>query len=393
MIVPNASDPVDESTIDWTGTAELEFVEVVIAGVSEKVCFLVDMTIGGSYSGTLQTDSNLEFFFSGSLDPYVPLDLEEVDLSISPDCGSESGVITVLAGAGQEVIITAVFPAEGQIEGNSVTNLPFDEYAIFVTDVFCTSINTMILNIEVPDGTFTPQIETVTPVYNCLASSTSDGSIEGGGFTGTVTGGFGPFNTVVNGWPGSELNDAPSFGFNDITQAGQYTALVTDESSGCQSLLQVDIPEEDVELTVELVSVEGLLDGQYGPILPGEIQVEVITDVLNPNVTYNWTPAGGINDQNGGYTDIVNPGNYTVLAELSPSGCQASLTIELPYDLCTLTADLNSDGVVNSADLISFLNFYGQLCKGCLGDLNQDGIVDTLDLLILLGQMDSSCLD
>jgi hypothetical protein len=377
-----------------TGSAGLTFTDIsIIPAVGEKVCFAVDLTVGGTYQISLETDAEVPFNFSGELLPYVPLDLNQLEVVVNPDCGEGSGSIAFFGGDYQDVLVSFHFPVNGVNQFNEVINLPFGVYAVNVTDLFCASIDTLIFNIEVPDGTFTPQIETVTPVYNCLASSTSDGSIEGGGFTGTVTGGFGPFNTVVNGWPGSELNNAPNFGFDGITQAGQYTALVTDESSGCQSLLQVDIPEEDVELTVELVSVLGLLDGQYGPILPGEIQVDVITDVSNPDITYTWSPAGGINDQSGGYTAIVNPGNYTVTAELTPSGCQASLTVELPYDLCTLTADLNSDGVVNSADLLSFLNYYGQLCEGCLGDLNQDGIVNTLDLLILLGQMNSSCLD
>lgn len=50
--------------------------------------------------------------------------------------------------------------------------------------------------------------------------------------------------------------------------------------------------------------------------------------------------------------------------------------------------DLNSDGVVNSADLIILLAFWGPCPPPpleCLGDLNADEVVGVADLLILLG--------
>jgi len=51
-------------------------------------------------------------------------------------------------------------------------------------------------------------------------------------------------------------------------------------------------------------------------------------------------------------------------------------------------ADLNGDGVVNTADLLALLAAWGD-CPGggepCPADINGDGIVNTVDLLILLG--------
>ena len=58
-------------------------------------------------------------------------------------------------------------------------------------------------------------------------------------------------------------------------------------------------------------------------------------------------------------------------------------------DACEpLLGDLNSDGVVNSADLIILLAFWGSCPPPpleCLGDLNADEVVGVADLLILLG--------
>lgn len=48
--------------------------------------------------------------------------------------------------------------------------------------------------------------------------------------------------------------------------------------------------------------------------------------------------------------------------------------------------DLNEDGVIGAADLLAFLEAFGQICHcPCEEDLNGDGIVNTSDLVILLG--------
>jgi hypothetical protein len=52
-------------------------------------------------------------------------------------------------------------------------------------------------------------------------------------------------------------------------------------------------------------------------------------------------------------------------------------------------ADLNSDGVVNGADLTIMLSMWGP-CRGCLADLDGNGFVDGADLTVLLGAWGSS---
>jgi hypothetical protein len=52
-------------------------------------------------------------------------------------------------------------------------------------------------------------------------------------------------------------------------------------------------------------------------------------------------------------------------------------------------ADLNSDGVVNGADLTILLSMWGP-CRGCLADLDGNGFVDGADLTILLSAWGTS---
>jgi len=53
-------------------------------------------------------------------------------------------------------------------------------------------------------------------------------------------------------------------------------------------------------------------------------------------------------------------------------------------------ADLNSDGVIDTADLGALLGLYGSADPGA--DINADGVVDTADLGILLGEFGTGCL-
>jgi hypothetical protein len=61
-----------------------------------------------------------------------------------------------------------------------------------------------------------------------------------------------------------------------------------------------------------------------------------------------------------------------------------TITCEPGKDPIECPADLNSDDVVDGADLLILLGQWGS-CTGCSGDLNGDNVVDGADLLILLG--------
>jgi hypothetical protein len=71
------------------------------------------------------------------------------------------------------------------------------------------------------------------------------------------------------------------------------------------------------------------------------------------------------------------------------SGCmdEAALNFNsnaiIPLDVCQYLGDLNGDGVVDIADLLSLLGAFG--CTECSDtDLNGDGVVSVQDVLILL---------
>jgi hypothetical protein len=53
-------------------------------------------------------------------------------------------------------------------------------------------------------------------------------------------------------------------------------------------------------------------------------------------------------------------------------------------DICECLADLNTDSIVNGADISVLLGYWGQSGKGVVGDINGDGLVDGADLAMLL---------
>jgi len=63
------------------------------------------------------------------------------------------------------------------------------------------------------------------------------------------------------------------------------------------------------------------------------------------------------------------------------------LVVRFTTDLCP--ADLNNDGVIDTADLGILIGNFGG--PGPLGDINGDGVVDTADLGILIGQFGQLC--
>ncbi|MCB9838097.1 MAG: endonuclease [Phycisphaeraceae bacterium] len=73
------------------------------------------------------------------------------------------------------------------------------------------------------------------------------------------------------------------------------------------------------------------------------------------------------------------------------SGMPLTLNVSANLVLAGCSADINGDGVVDTADLGQMLSAFGASGPGLLADLNGDQIVDTADLGILLGEFGMSC--
>lgn len=122
------------------------------------------------------------------------------------------------------------------------------------------------------------------------------------------------------------------------------------------------------------------------------------------NLTQNpifWNPAAGdfrlqpaspgVNSGNNNFTtmDLDLAGNERIQGGTVDRGCYES-----DYaDVCP--GDFDSNGLINSADLLVFLASYGTVCdqSTCQEDLTGDGTVNVADLLELLGVYGNACDD
>lgn len=88
-------------------------------------------------------------------------------------------------------------------------------------------------------------------------------------------------------------------------------------------------------------------------------------------------------DQTLGCTD-AQACNFSPSATADDGSCE--------YISCSCLGDINDDGVVNVADVLTFLMSYG--CTGDCGaaDLNNDGAVNSADLLIIISSLGATCL-
>jgi hypothetical protein len=93
--------------------------------------------------------------------------------------------------------------------------------------------------------------------------------------------------------------------------------------------------------------------------------------------------AWGYNRQ--GQTDVPEPNNNFVAVFAGSSGSPASFAIRAALPT-PLPGDLDGDGVVGVADLLTLLGAWGPCAdpQNCPADLDGDGVVGVADLLILL---------
>jgi hypothetical protein len=74
--------------------------------------------------------------------------------------------------------------------------------------------------------------------------------------------------------------------------------------------------------------------------------------------------------------------NYDISATIDDGLCE--------YASCACPADLNEDGIISVADLLTLLTEYG--CSvNCENDINGDGAINAQDLLVILSVFNTDC--
>jgi probable HAF family extracellular repeat protein len=118
---------------------------------------------------------------------------------------------------------------------------------------------------------------------------------------------------------------------------------------------------------------------------------------------FRWTEAGGMEDLNVAYANLLDDGSYLETAQaISPdgryivgTGYNAATGRREAYLLDTRPSrrdgDVNGDGCVDDSDLLRVLFAFGATGNNLPEDLTRDGIVDDADLLEVLFNFGSGC--
>ena len=92
---------------------------------------------------------------------------------------------------------------------------------------------------------------------------------------------------------------------------------------------------------------------------------------------------------------VPNGSGELILVELDSTVSNFSAGSTIEYDCCSLLADFDGNGTVQTADLLTFLLYFGTATdeNSSEFDFNDSGTIDVLDLLTVLNAFGTDCED
>ncbi|WKZ58233.1 MAG: gliding motility-associated C-terminal domain-containing protein [Cyclobacteriaceae bacterium] len=205
----------------------------------------------------------------------------------------------------------------GPYATEDLSNLQDGVYSVLVTDdnSGCTASANITINNTAPTLSLS---SVVTDNSRCIAPF--NGAIDL-----TVAGSAGPFTFDWSGPNGP-------FNTEDLTalQDGNYSVLVTDNTSGCTATLNVSVGNTAPVLSLSQVVVPNSQCGTPN----GSIDLTVAGSA-GP-FTFSWTGPSGFSASTEDISGLIG-GNYDVTVTDNTSGCQVLATINVPDATATLT--------------------------------------------------------
>jgi hypothetical protein len=373
--------------VNITDNGSIQYVNMIYDANLTNICTL-SFTLD---DGSMFTSASQLF---GSV-----LDLSTLTPTIIPSCGPNTStgqiVFDINPGVNVNIIWQALpfVPVLGVTTNNGVTQLPGGmNYLVVVQDATCLDVfEWFVVSIPISPITFT--IDQVIPVTPCTSQTVfAAGSIPGS-ISGTISGGSGDFDVE---WTSGELlgeitNDISQ---TEINSSDTYTFEIKDNVTLCVNQNgNVTVPSNnlDLDITIQELSpmiTNGDINAVGGPpansiVVSGSLgSTLTISPSGTYNVDYTWSPAGGLNSNDGEYTSVAAVDDYIVAAQLNGSSCAVqSNPYSFSAEVCLGNPDLNWDGVVNGSDQLTLLGVFGLNCA-CQADFNGDGVVNVIDLLI-----------
>ncbi len=135
----------------------------------------------------------------------------------------------------------------------------------------------------------------------------------------------------------------------------------------------------------------------------GTVVVGYAANASNSDRAFRWTAATGMEDLNQTYASLLtNNSRLDIATAITPDlryivgrGWNTSMSRQEAFLLDTggssVEGDINGDGCVDDADLLTVLFAFGNSGSNLPEDVNGDGVVDDADLLIVLLNFGRRC--
>ncbi|MFN5317526.1 MAG: gliding motility-associated C-terminal domain-containing protein [Bacteroidia bacterium] len=280
-ITPTVSGGAAPYTLNWSGTVF-------------SVDSIIDNLGNGNYILTVVDANGCETIDSVALNNTgVPVLTGDIN---DPACGTNDGSITAVVSGGVAPY-TYLWTPGGSTDA-TISGLSVGSYNVVVTDAAGCEVpgQFSLINLNAPVLAFT---------FNNSVCGSSDGSIDL-----TVSEGSGDYTYV---WTGDGVNTS-SEDQNNLS-SGSYSVVVTDNVSGCEATVSVDIQNTD-QPVLTLVSVGSLCGASSGSI------DLTVSNASNP--TFSWTGPDGFTATTEDISGLA-AGVYTVT--VSDGDCEVEGTV------------------------------------------------------------------
>ena len=362
-------------SFDWDSGATTEDISGLTAGT--YICTITDEDFPGGCDVDIEvivTDSTDIVVSGTATDELCDGDNGEIDVTVVGetdldflwDNGETTEDLTGLTSGTYVITVTSNVTGCQEVLSFDIINDPDFTVDVAVTDEFCLDSMGMIdltitggatMTFEWSNSETTEDLTGLTSgIYSCVITNTATGCTDtieativnvssgvtaSGEVTGelcegsngaidlTVTGGVGPYSYE---WSNGETTED----LTDIS-AGDYTVIVTDESDGCQIILEFTVTNE---FTFE-AEVTEVIGAACADCPTGSIDISINEFISDAPYTFEW--------DNGETTEDIGdliPGTYTVIVT-SASGCTDTLVVVVHDAHTNSISEQNNDWLID----------------------------------------------
>ncbi|MEM8906803.1 MAG: hypothetical protein AAGD05_03060, partial [Bacteroidota bacterium] len=350
----NGSSGIGVLTYRWLNEGGVEVgtdLDLVVnnAGIYELI--ITDAANGCTASTTVEVlDDFAAPTADAGTDDVLTCDIPEVTLNGNASSGGNN--------------ISYQWLNEQNVEVGTDVNLAVSQpgdYSLIVTNTIngCTAIDQVTVS---PDVNLPTPEANVANVINCNNASTL---IDGSNSTGT-----GNLSYEWQDELGAVIGTDPSV---EVSTAGNYLLIITDELNGCTAEMSALVEENFVDPQA-MTGPDALLTCQVT-----EVMVSGMGSSTGNEFAYQWLNPSNVEVGTDLDLSVTEVGIYTLVVTNTINGCSASATVEVQPDVGIPTPAINQSGILTCSTGSVLLDGSGSVGAGGLNYLWLDASQNTVE--------------